>query len=111
MPDSLFTIGDISKSLNLPASTLRYWENVFTGLIHPVRTEGGQRRYSEKDFRSFQEIKKYKENGYSLNLIKIKFGENHQLKSIDKNENIHKLADEIGLIVRNEIIRVLSEKI
>jgi len=50
-------IKDISDKLEVPVSTIRYWQNEFTELIVPQRTDGGQRRYSEDDFALFSRIK------------------------------------------------------
>lgn len=62
---SEYKIQEISKKLALPASTIRFWENEFSGLIEPARTNGGQRRYSEKDI---DYLKKIKELLYSRNM-------------------------------------------
>ena len=50
-------IKDISQRLEVPVSTIRYWQNEFMELILPQRTEGGQRRYTEEDFALFSRIK------------------------------------------------------
>jgi UDP-N-acetylglucosamine 4,6-dehydratase len=50
-------IKDISQRLEVPVSTIRYWQNEFMELILPQRTDGGQRRYSEEDFALFARIK------------------------------------------------------
>ncbi|MDD5759667.1 MAG: UDP-N-acetylglucosamine 4,6-dehydratase (inverting) [Desulfobulbaceae bacterium] len=50
-------IKDISQRLEVPVSTIRYWQNEFTDLIMPQRTDGGQRRYSERDCTLFSKIK------------------------------------------------------
>ena len=52
-----FRIQKVSNRLEVPRSTIRYWENEFSDLIKPKRTNGGQRRYSEEDIRIFQRIK------------------------------------------------------
>ena len=50
-------IKDISSHLDLPVSTLRYWQNKFPDFILPSRTDGGQRRYSNGDLDVFNKIK------------------------------------------------------
>ena len=50
-------IKDIGLRLEVPVSTIRYWQQEFTDLILPQRTEGGQRRYSEEEFALFARIK------------------------------------------------------
>ncbi len=51
-------IKDISSQLNVPVSTIRYWQDKFTEFVRPNRTKGGQRRYSEKDLDLFRDIKR-----------------------------------------------------
>jgi len=50
-------IKQVSQKLELPVSTLRYWQKEFEDLIKPERTSGGQRRYSEKDVEVLSQIK------------------------------------------------------
>jgi len=50
-------IKDISSHLNIPVSTIRYWQDKFADFIQPSRTNGGQRRYSENDLNVFKTIK------------------------------------------------------
>lgn len=50
-------IKDISQKLEVPVSTIRYWQQQFSELIKPQRTDGGQRRYSEEDVALFTKIK------------------------------------------------------
>ncbi|MBW1699156.1 MAG: MerR family transcriptional regulator [Deltaproteobacteria bacterium] len=44
--DRLFTIQQLSRKLNVPKPTLRFWENELKGLLVPLRSKGGQRRYT-----------------------------------------------------------------
>ena len=39
------SINDVSKRLNVPAHTLRYWEKQFPTLIRPTTGAGGRRYY------------------------------------------------------------------
>ena len=50
-------IKEISQRLEVPISTIRYWQQEFSGQITPQRTDGGQRRYSEEEFALFERIK------------------------------------------------------
>jgi UDP-N-acetylglucosamine 4,6-dehydratase/5-epimerase len=52
-----YKIQEVSKILDLPASTVRFWENEFRDLVEPTRTSGGQRRYSQKDIDHLTVIK------------------------------------------------------
>ena len=66
-------IQDVSEKIEVPRSTIRYWEIAFPDVISPKRTSGGQRRYSEKDI---------------LTLLNIKRLLHHMNKSIDDARNI-----------------------
>lgn len=50
-------IKEVGQRLNLPVSTLRYWQKEFAEFVKPERTNGGQRRYSEQDVIRFAQIK------------------------------------------------------
>ncbi|MEW6428678.1 MAG: UDP-N-acetylglucosamine 4,6-dehydratase (inverting) [Thermodesulfobacteriota bacterium] len=50
-------IKEISDRLNVPVSTVRYWQREFGDIIKPERTAGGQRRYSADDLRVFLQIR------------------------------------------------------
>ncbi|MBU0986973.1 MAG: UDP-N-acetylglucosamine 4,6-dehydratase (inverting) [Proteobacteria bacterium] len=52
-----YRIQKVSQKLGVPRSTIRYWETEFSDLIDPMRTNGGQRRYSEQDIINLQKIK------------------------------------------------------
>lgn len=52
----LYKIGDVSKQLDLPASTIRYWESQFRQL-RPVKSSGGQRFYNEKHIEILTQLK------------------------------------------------------
>jgi len=47
-------IGELAEQLKTTISALRFYEQ--KGLVHPGRSEGGTRQYSEEDARRFQAI-------------------------------------------------------
>jgi UDP-N-acetylglucosamine 4,6-dehydratase len=57
-----YRIQEVSTKLEVPRSTIRYWETEFSELISPKRTSGGQRRYSEADVANLMQIKKILHN-------------------------------------------------
>ena len=62
----LFRIGEISKMLNVPVETIRFFEQ--KGLIMPVKNEmTGYRYYSVWDANQILEYKKYRQIGFSSN--------------------------------------------
>lgn len=50
-----FKIGEIAEMLEIPTSTLRYWETQFK-ILKPVRGKNGQRRYSLKDIETIRKL-------------------------------------------------------
>jgi len=50
-------IKEVSDRIDVPVSTIRYWQKEFAEFIRPQRTSGGQRRYSAADVRMFARIK------------------------------------------------------
>jgi len=52
-----FKIQEVSERLEVPPSTVRFWEGEFPEFVKPRRTSGGQRRYSERDIASLSLIK------------------------------------------------------
>lgn len=55
--NSLYSIKQVSERLDIPAVTIRAWENRYN-VVTPKRTEGGHRLYSEKDVETLKWIKK-----------------------------------------------------
>lgn len=61
-----FSIGETAEALNIPASTLRFWEKEFD-MIKPRKNKKGDRFYSKNDIsilRTIQYLTKVK--GYTL---------------------------------------------
>lgn len=57
MPSKRFyRIQEVSEMLDIPASTLRYWELEFP-MFNPNRTKGGQRRFTRADINKAKHIK------------------------------------------------------
>jgi DNA-binding transcriptional MerR regulator len=56
MEEKTYSIGFVSQIADLPQSVLRYWETVFPTL-KPHKTEGGTRRYAQKDIDTVHQIK------------------------------------------------------
>ena len=79
-----YRIQEVSKKLEVPESTVRYWETEFSEIIKPKRTQGGQRRYSQSDLEQLTQIKK---------LLHLKNRTISQAKGILKggNEDVEKI--------------------
>ena len=81
-------IGEVSKKLELPISTIRYYDEI--GLIHPKRMND-MRDFDEDDFMRLQMIKRLKTLGFSMTEIKALFvledtiSDRHRLTEDQKN--------------------------
>ncbi|MGL5983435.1 MAG: MerR family transcriptional regulator [Cetobacterium sp.] len=73
MYDEFFTIGDVSKSTNIPISTLRYYDKV--GLLSPTfkNDETNYRYYSPKQIFVLKVINHMRSLGFSIEYIKSHF--------------------------------------
>lgn len=71
MPAKFFyKIGEVSAMLDVPVSTLRFWEDTFEQL-DPFRTQGGMRKYRPEDVEVCKLIKHLlRDKGYSLEYAK-----------------------------------------
>ena len=69
-------IGVVADRYGLPATTLRYWEDV--GLLPPQQRSGGQRRYDQDALRRVMFIRMAKQSGLSLNAIRAVLASNDQ---------------------------------
>jgi UDP-N-acetylglucosamine 4,6-dehydratase/5-epimerase len=66
-----YRIREVSERLDVPVSTLRFWEKAFCDQLKPHRTEGGQRRYSDADVRFLLHIKALlKDRSYTIAEVK-----------------------------------------
>lgn len=94
MKDKLFyTINEVSEALDLPASTLRYWEKEFN-VLKPHRTNSGIRRYTEKDIEFIKKILYFtRDCGYSLDGVKKVFKKGVQQYLDPKYELVATLND------------------
>jgi UDP-N-acetylglucosamine 4,6-dehydratase len=50
-------IKQVSQKLDIPVSTIRFWQQEFSEFVEPERTNGGQRRYSTDDVLMLSQIK------------------------------------------------------
>ena len=64
----LYSIGQIARKTNTPASTIRYYESI--GLLpEPIRTPAGYRQYTSSDLSRLLFIQRAKNLGFSLKEI------------------------------------------
>jgi MerR family redox-sensitive transcriptional activator SoxR len=68
IPDGLLSIGAVSERTGVSASALRFYEA--EGLVHAVRSPGGQRRYHRDVIRRVSFVRIAQEVGLTLEEIK-----------------------------------------
>ena len=127
--EQAITIQQVSQKLDVPKPTLRFWERAFDGILVPLRTNGGQRRYAPEHISVIEEIKMLKKAGLSLVEIKRKLGKGQRsvvrcqrsesmskvggqmsgsgsLKSRDgRTEGFDLLAERVAEVVKMEVLR------
>lgn len=64
----LFRIGAVSKATGIPVSTLRIWETRY-GAFSPLKTEGKQRLFEERDVSKAILLKQLSEEGHAISAI------------------------------------------
>ncbi|MEA3428725.1 MAG: MerR family transcriptional regulator [Thermodesulfobacteriota bacterium] len=121
MQDRLSSIQEVSALLKVPKPTLRFWEKELEGILVPLRTDGGQRRYTVENIvvidllrqcaSTAREIKKLKRKGVSLPEIKRKLGKGQmpeagsQRTGDERTGRIDLLAVRVAEVVRAEVNR------
>lgn len=104
-----FRISEVSELLNLPQSTLRFWEKEFT-MLKPFRDSKGNRYYSQRDIEIIRMVHYLvKERGLKIDAALTELRNNRQgiekrfevverLKSI--REQLNGILDSINQLKR-----------
>jgi len=100
------SIAEISKRLKIPKHTLRFWEKEFNGMIVPLRTQGGQRRYGTEHVAVIEMIKKLRERGLSLSQIKRELDHGAR-EGQGRSNKIDLLATRVAEAVKAEVYNFL----
>lgn len=111
MVEKFYKIGEVAKILDLPPSTLRYWESHFKH-VRPVKSTGGQRFYTEKHIEMLTQLKDmlYSER-YTIEGAKQRLKElNFQKESINnantiESSNVENSNFSDGMMVNKDIIK------
>jgi DNA-binding transcriptional MerR regulator len=102
MQDQAFSIAEISVKLKVPKHTLRFWEREFVGTIVPLRTQGGQRRYTSEHVVLIEMIKRLRDRGLSLSQIKRELNNGHG-EGQERPNKIDLLATRVAEVVKTEV--------
>ena len=104
------TVREAGQRLGVSTHTLRFWEKELADVIVPLRTEGGQRRYTLEHLFVLDEVKRLKGEGLSLADIKKEFDNRYNSTSDSLNhQKVDLLANRIAKIVRSTIQDFLGE--
>ena len=110
-PMKTLTIQEVSDRAGISKHTLRFWERELTGVILPLRTKGGQRRYTLEHVLVVEEIKRLKGKGYSLDDIKHDLSRRFNTEEEHYNhQRADVLANKIAEMVRTAIFSFLEDK-
>ena len=99
-----FSIKEVRKLVNLPLSTLRYWESQFEQLS-PYKDEHGNRYYTEKDIELIKQIKFIRDD---LHITRIK-AIRAELKHDEKKIDVRQRATEILECARKELAEIRAK--
>ena len=100
--NQLFSILQVSEKLNIAKHTLRFWEKELNGLLVPLRTNGGQRRYTMENLLLLEQVKKCRDNGLGLPEIIQKIGQSFE-GEISQPSKVDLLASRVAEAVKSEV--------
>lgn len=90
-------ISEVSKKLNIPSATLRYYEQI--GLLEDVNKKDGIRDYQEKDIERLKFVICMKKAGFKLEDI-IKFLELINDKKTGKEKRLEMLLNQKEILLQ-----------
>ena len=108
--EQLFTIHQASQKCNLPKSTLRFWERRFSPFLNPIRSSGGQRRYSNKHLSIIDRIKVLKKQGFVLDEVRHALTQDQAAAVKPAVVGLEHLADRVAGLVKQEVYRFFAEE-
>ena len=99
-----YSIKEVRKIVDLPLSTLRYWESQFQQLS-PYKDEHGNRYYTEKDIELIKQIKFIRDDLHITRIEAIRT----ELKNDGKKTDVRQRAAEILERVRKELAEIRAK--
>lgn len=93
-----YRISEVAEILNIPASTLRYWESEFT-VINPKRSEKNRRLYTPNDIEMIRLVYYLvKEKGMKLDAAQneIRRNRSNVSKRLEVIERLRSIRDELA---------------
>ena len=99
-----YSIAEVRKETDLPASTLRYWEDQFEQLA-PYKDNSGNRYYTLKDIELIKQIKYIRNELHITRIEAIRT----ELKQGTRQTDIRQRAAEILQRVREELAEIRAK--
>lgn len=99
-----YSMSEVKQMLDLPSSTLRYWEEQFSQLS-PRKDEHGNRYYTEKDIDFIKQVKYLRNELHITRIAAIK----NELRSNAKQVDVRQKASDILLQIRSELIEIKAK--
>lgn len=99
-----YSMSEVKRMLDLPYSTLRYWEEQFSQLS-PRKDEHGNRYYTEKDIDFIKQVKYLRNELHITRIAAIK----NELRSNAKQVDVRQKASDILLQIRSELIEIKAK--
>jgi DNA-binding transcriptional MerR regulator len=103
------TIQEVIQRLKVTKHALRFWEKKLDGAIVPLRTQGGQRRYTSEHLCVIEEIKRMKKKGLSLIDIKNKFDKRYSADN-SSSQRIDLLANQLAEMVKSAVYKFFERE-
>lgn len=111
---SVYSIKEASELTDIPPHTLRLWERKIPGFLRPVRTQGGQRRYTADCLEKIRKLDFYvNSKGMSLVGARRMIEEGHDLKDspdqelrekILSDKRVRQAVDSVVELIRKRIL-------
>ncbi len=96
-----YSITEVAQMLDIPASTLRYWEKELPS-INPRKSKGGTRKYTAEDIQELRIIYRLvKQEGHTIEGAKKHLQRNRrpEMKKQDALERLCAIREELAGIV------------
>ena len=98
-----YSITEVAQILNIPASTLRYWEKELPS-VNPRKSKGGTRKYTAEDIQELRLIYRLvKQEGHTIEGTKKRL-ERRRLPEMKKQDALDRLY-----AVRSELMGIIDE--
>ena len=98
-----YSISEVANMLNVPASTLRYWEKELSS-VSPRRSVGGTRKYTTSDIDELRILHRLvTEEGHTIEGVKKKLRRRRNVE-VNKKEVLKRLT-----AIRSELMGMLDE--